>query len=178
MFHLHWKKTNPRIINATAIYITPVHSCQVCLLPSFVKIGIFEEFDSCVRRSNPNQIGFKSPIFRSVWPLNVMEDLENNRAPPLNYVKLFASFQSHRWIGSDEYAQFPPQPPGSLVSWGTVAKNVIGLYKTNTFYEQLHQIPWYRMKSTIFPHKFWRPFWISLVFRPKYVWFLVHIYVV
>ena len=93
------------MLNATAIYITPGHSCQVCLLP----------------------------IFRSVWPKHVMENLENNRAPFLNYVKLFASFQRHRWIGSGEYALFSPQPPGSLVSWGTVAKNVKGLYKTIHF---------------------------------------------
>ena len=98
------KKANPRMINATAIYITPVHSCQVCLLPSVCKKGIFEGFDSCVRRSILNQIGFKSSIFRSVWPLNLMVDLENNRTPLLNYVKLCASFQSHRWIGSGEYA--------------------------------------------------------------------------
>ena len=108
------KKANPRMINATAIYITPVHSCQVCLFPSV----IFEGFDSCVRRSNLNQLGFKSSIFRSVWPLNLMVDFENNRTPLPNYVKRCASFQSHRWIGSGEYASFPPQPPGLLVSWG------------------------------------------------------------
>ena len=27
------------------------------------------------------KIGFKSSIFRSMWPSNVMDDLENNRAP-------------------------------------------------------------------------------------------------
>ena len=104
-----WKKANPRMINATAICITPVHSCQVCLFiltyRAFVKKGIFEGFDSCVRLSNLNQIGFKSSIFRSVWPLNLMVDLENKTTPLLNYVKLCASFQSHRWIpGSGEYA--------------------------------------------------------------------------
>ena len=31
-------------------------------------------------------------------PRNLMEDLKNNRAPFLVYVKLCASFQSHRWI--------------------------------------------------------------------------------
>ena len=58
------------MINATAIYITPVHSCQVCLFiltyQAFVKKGIFEGFDGCVRLSNLYQIGFKSSIFRSV----------------------------------------------------------------------------------------------------------------
>ena len=34
------------------------------------------------------------------------------------------------------------------------------------------------MKNTIFPHKFWRPFldcMPQLFFRPKYVWFRVHL---
>ena len=34
------------------------------------------------------------------------------------------------------------------------------------------------MKNTIFPHKFWRPFldfMPQLFFRPKYVWFPVHL---
>ena len=47
MFHLHGKKANPRMINATAIYITPVHSCQVCSFiltyRAFVKKGKFED---------------------------------------------------------------------------------------------------------------------------------------
>ena len=33
-----------------------------------------------------------------MWPGNLMENLKNNRVPPLYYVKLCASFQSHRWI--------------------------------------------------------------------------------
>ena len=35
------------------------------------------------------------------------------------------------------------------------------------------------MKNTIFPHKFWRPFWIACLsyFSPQYVSFLVHLYV-
>ena len=44
------------------------------------------------------KILFKSLIFGPMWPGNLMEDLKNNRAPPLYYVKLCASFQSHRWI--------------------------------------------------------------------------------
>ena len=44
------------------------------------------------------KIGFKSLIFGPMWTGNLMEDLKNNRAPPLYYVKFCASFQSHRWI--------------------------------------------------------------------------------
>ena len=44
------------------------------------------------------KIGFKSLIFGPMRPRNLMEDLKNNTAPPLYYVKLCASFQSHRWI--------------------------------------------------------------------------------
>ena len=58
--------------------------------------GKSEGFDSCDRPST--QIGFKSSIFQPVWPWNLMDDPENNRAPPLCYFKLFASIHSHRWI--------------------------------------------------------------------------------
>ena len=34
----------------------------------------------------------------SMWPLNLMDDLQNKRAPVLYYIKLCAKFQSHRWI--------------------------------------------------------------------------------
>ena len=46
------------------------------------------------------KIGFKSLTFGPMWPGNLMEDLkkQNNRAPTLYYVKLCASFQSHRRI--------------------------------------------------------------------------------
>ena len=37
-------------------------------------------------------------FFSPVWPSNLMDDIKNNRAPLLCYVKLCASFQSHRWI--------------------------------------------------------------------------------
>ena len=60
--------------------------------------GKSEGFDSCDQPSFLLKIGFKSLIFGPMWPGNLMEDLKNNRAPPLYYVKLCASFQSHRWI--------------------------------------------------------------------------------
>ena len=62
------------------------------------KQGKSEGFDSCDRPSNLTQIGFKSSIFQPMWPWNLMDDLEKNRAPLLGYIKLCASFQSHRWI--------------------------------------------------------------------------------
>ena len=33
-----------------------------------------------------------------MWPWNLMDDPENNRAPLLYYFKLCASFQIHQWI--------------------------------------------------------------------------------
>ena len=44
------------------------------------------------------QFGSKSAIFCPVGPWNLIDDLENNRAPLLCYIKLCASFQSHRCI--------------------------------------------------------------------------------
>ena len=45
-------------------------------------------------------IGFKSSIFRSMWPSNLMDDLEKqlDRTPLLYYIKLCASCQTHWWI--------------------------------------------------------------------------------
>ena len=65
---------------------------------SFVQQGKSEGFDSCDRPSNLTQIGFESSIFQPVWPLNLMDDPKNNRAPLLYYIKLCASFQIHQWI--------------------------------------------------------------------------------
>ena len=60
--------------------------------------GKSEGFDSCDWPSNLTQIGFESSIFQPVWPLNLMDDPKNNRAPLLYYIKLCASFQIHQWI--------------------------------------------------------------------------------
>ena len=56
--------------------------------------------DSCDRPSNLTQVGFKSLIFRPVLcDLEIIwMTLKNNRPPLLYYIKLCASFQSHRWI--------------------------------------------------------------------------------
>ena len=42
------------------------------------------------------KVWFKSLIYGFMWPDG--RPKKNNRAPPLYYVKLRASFQSHRWI--------------------------------------------------------------------------------
>ena len=43
--------------------------------------------------------GPKLAIFCPVWPWNLTDDIQkNNKAPPLYYIKLCASFQSHQWI--------------------------------------------------------------------------------
>ena len=49
-------------------------------------------------QSGNAQFGSKSTIFRAVWPCNLTYDLEKNRAPLLCYLKLCASFRSHRWL--------------------------------------------------------------------------------
>ena len=45
------------------------------------------------------QFGSKSTLFCPVWPWNLTDDLEKNRAPLLCCFKLCASFHSHWWIG-------------------------------------------------------------------------------
>ena len=45
--------------------------------------------------------------------------------------------------------------------WYRMTKKSIVLYKENTFYEQWHQIPIYKMKTTISSQKSWRPFWFA-----------------
>ena len=46
------------------------------------------------------------------------------------------------------------------------------------FYDQWHLIAEQRMRNSIFPHKFWRPFldcMPQLFFKPQHVWFLTHL---
>ena len=49
-------------------------------------------------QSGNAQIGSNLTIFRLPWPWNFTDDLENNRAPLLCPLKLYASFGSHRLI--------------------------------------------------------------------------------
>ena len=60
----------------------------------FVPIGEFK----LELQSRNTQFGSNSTIFRAVRPWNLMDDLENNRAPLLCYFKLCAAFHSHWWI--------------------------------------------------------------------------------
>ena len=49
-------------------------------------------------QSGNAELGSKSAIFCPVWPWNLTDDLDNNRAPLLCYFKLCASFNHHLWI--------------------------------------------------------------------------------
>ena len=60
----------------------------------FVAIGEFK----LELQSGNAQFGSKSTIFRAVWPWNLMDDLENKRAPLLSNIKHCASFHCHMWI--------------------------------------------------------------------------------
>ena len=60
----------------------------------FMPIG---EFKFQLQSGNA-QFGSKSTIFWAVWPWNLTDDLQNNRAPLLCYFKLCAAFHSHWWI--------------------------------------------------------------------------------
>ena len=60
----------------------------------FVAIGEFK----LELESGNAQSGSNAALFRAVWPWNLTDDLENNRAPLLCYFKLCASFRNHWWI--------------------------------------------------------------------------------
>ena len=60
----------------------------------FVAIGEFK----LELQSGNTQIGSKSVIFLAVWPWNLTDDLENNRAPFLSNIKLYAPFHHQMWI--------------------------------------------------------------------------------
>ena len=49
-------------------------------------------------QSGNAQFGSKSVIFLAMWPSNLMDDFEINRAPLLSSIKLYASFHRHMWI--------------------------------------------------------------------------------
>ena len=49
-------------------------------------------------QSGNAKFGSKLAIFCPVWPWNLTDDLENNRAPLLRCFKLCVSFHSHWWI--------------------------------------------------------------------------------
>ena len=60
----------------------------------FLAIGEFK----LELQSGNAQSGSNLTIFRAVWPWNLTDDLENNRAPLLCYFKLCAWFYCHMWI--------------------------------------------------------------------------------
>ena len=60
----------------------------------FIAIG---EFKLKLQSGNA-QFGSKSAIYCPLWPWNLTDDLENNRAPLLSNIKLYASFHRNMWI--------------------------------------------------------------------------------
>ena len=69
---------------------------------------------------------------------------------------IFASVKRREWWSLDPSTNRFASDLGYRL-----AKNPIELYKENTFNEIWHQIPYYGVINMIFPHKFWRPFWIA-----------------
>ena len=49
-------------------------------------------------QSGNAKFGSKSTIFLAVWPRNLTDDHENNRAPLLSNIKLYVSVHHHMWI--------------------------------------------------------------------------------
>ena len=47
------------------------------------------------------QFVLKSMISWVMWPWNLTDDFENNRAPLLSHIKLCASFHHHMWIQTE-----------------------------------------------------------------------------
>ena len=72
------------------------------------KQGKSEGLDSCQRPTIVAQIWSKSSILQHEWHQKLIDDIENNRAPLLHYIKLCASFQSHRWIQTEVPARKRP----------------------------------------------------------------------
>ena len=67
------------------------------------KQGKSGRFDCCEQPGN--WILSKSSIFQPVSPSNLIDDLKNDRAPLLYYIKLCASFQIYRWIQTEVIVQ-------------------------------------------------------------------------
>ena len=72
------------------------HLCYVA--SSFVHHFIAISEIKLKLQSGNFQFWSKSAIFCPVWPWNLTDDLEKNRAPLLCCFKLCASFHSHQWI--------------------------------------------------------------------------------
>ena len=59
-------------------------------------------------QSGNSQFGSKSAGFLALWPWNLRDDLENNRASLPSDLKLCALFRSHRWIQTGVTVQKRP----------------------------------------------------------------------
>ena len=103
------------------------------------------------------QFGSKSVIFCPVWPWNSM-DLKNNRNPLLCYIKLCASFQSHRWIQTKvtvrkcsiraKMGDFLPRVT-LKIWWITLKNNRAPLLCCFKLYASFHNHRWIQTKVTV-----------------------------
>ena len=55
------------------------------------------EFKLAVQSGNP-QFGSKSVILCPLWPWNLTNDIEKNKAPFVTYFELYAPLHSHWWV--------------------------------------------------------------------------------
>ena len=86
------RRNSVRCCYNTAIPVIILH------LSIVAKQGKSEGFDSCDRPSNLTQIQIQIADFSPVWPWNLMDEPEINKARFLYYIKLCVSFQIHQWI--------------------------------------------------------------------------------
>ena len=72
-------------------------------------------------KSGNAQFRSKLSIFWTVWPWNLMDDLENKRAPLLHHLKLCASFHSHQWIKTGVMIRKHPNGGKICFAWWDLA---------------------------------------------------------
>ena len=113
------------------------------------------------------QFGSKSAIHCPVWPRNLTDDLENNRASLLCCFKLCASFHSHRWIQTKVTVRKPSirVKIGNLLSRVTLKfygwpwkKNKAPLLCCFKLYASFHSHWWIQTKVTVRK----RPIWVKI----------------
>ena len=106
-------------------------------------------------------------MFCPVWPWNLMDDLENNRAPLLCFFKLCATFHIHRWIQTGVVVRKRPiwvkfrrfLEPCDLEIWRMTLKNnrapLLCYFK---LYAQFCSHQWIRAGVTVRK----RPIWVKI----------------
>ena len=125
---------------------------------SFVQHFVaIDEFKLELQSGNA-QFGSNSKIFIAVWPWNLTDDLENNRAPLQCYFKLCASFRSHWWIQTEVTARKGPiwvkfddfLEPCDLDIWRmTLKNNRAPLLSNIKLYASFHYHMWIQTGVTV-----------------------------